>query len=247
MPTSRSTTATPTRWNRPTCRCRADGGTGAESGDSGMTVTDVLALFSPEAGAARSQPAGNGSDAGQTVRGGWGSNRRPADYEKHARWQHAPDRQRRLAWMPGAHKALGMSRQRSTPRSTPGGPPRAITVTQRKRTGMEPPGGLPASPPSCVATAVGPCQLVLSAWEAGDTGLQCGLSCGGKRPRLTTRDRSSPGLMARGRGAAWRWPCPAPPTWSTPSPRTPPIPARRPSPWTAWPTRTWRRSTTIRP
>jgi hypothetical protein len=137
--------------------------------------------------------------------------------------------------------------QRSTPRSTPGGPPRAITVTQRKRTGMEPPGGLPASPPSCVATAVGPCQLVLSAWEAGDTGLQCGLSCGGKRPRLTTRDRSSPGLMARGRGAAWRWPCPAPPTWSTPSPRTPPIPARRPSPWTAWPTRTWRRSTTIRP
>jgi hypothetical protein len=51
--------------------------------------TDVLTLFSPEAGAAKSQPAGNGSYAGQTAWGGWGSNRRPADYEQHARPQHA--------------------------------------------------------------------------------------------------------------------------------------------------------------
>jgi hypothetical protein len=46
-----------------------------------MTGTDVLTLFSPEAGAAKSQPAGNGSYAGQTAWGGWGSNPRPADYE----------------------------------------------------------------------------------------------------------------------------------------------------------------------
>jgi hypothetical protein len=34
-----------------------------------------------ETGAAKSQPAGNGSYAGQTAWGGWGSNPRPADYE----------------------------------------------------------------------------------------------------------------------------------------------------------------------
>jgi hypothetical protein len=49
-----------------------------------MTGTDVLTLFPPEAGAEKSQPAGNGSYAGQTVWGGWGSNPRPADYESAA-------------------------------------------------------------------------------------------------------------------------------------------------------------------
>ena len=49
-----------------------------------MTGTDVPILFSPEAGAAKSQPAGNGSYAGQTGWGGWGSNPRPADYESAA-------------------------------------------------------------------------------------------------------------------------------------------------------------------
>ena len=38
-----------------------------------MTGTDVLTLFSPEAGAAKSQPAANSSPAGQTRWGGWGS------------------------------------------------------------------------------------------------------------------------------------------------------------------------------
>jgi hypothetical protein len=47
--------------------------------------------------------------------------------------------------------------------------------------------------------------------------------------------------------AAWRWPYPAPPTWSMPSVRTPPIPPRRRSPWTASSARTWCRSTPIRP
>jgi len=68
----------------PPGRRRADGGTGAESEDSSMTGTDVLTLFSPEAGAAKPQPAGNGSHADQTVWGGWGSNPRPADYESAA-------------------------------------------------------------------------------------------------------------------------------------------------------------------
>ena len=62
-----------------------------------MTGTDVLTLFAPEAEAAKSQPAGNGSYAGQTAWGGWGSDPRPADYEKHARAQHALDQQRCLA------------------------------------------------------------------------------------------------------------------------------------------------------
>ena len=72
---------TPAGTGRPG-RCRADRCTGAESEDSSMTGTDVLTLFSPEAGASKSQPAGNGSYAGQTVWGGWGSNPRPADYEE---------------------------------------------------------------------------------------------------------------------------------------------------------------------
>jgi hypothetical protein len=36
-------------------------------------------------GAAKSQPAGNGSFAGQTAWGGWGSNPRPADCEETGR------------------------------------------------------------------------------------------------------------------------------------------------------------------
>ena len=37
----------------------------------------------------------------------------------------------------------------------------------------------------------------LSAWEAVPSGLLCGLTCGAGCPRVTVRDRSSPGLMAR--------------------------------------------------
>jgi hypothetical protein len=82
--------------------------------------TDVPILFPSEAGAAKSQPAGNYSTAGQNVWGGWGSNPRPADYEKHARAQHALDQQRCPAWMPGAHtRHWEFHGQRSTPRSTP--------------------------------------------------------------------------------------------------------------------------------
>jgi hypothetical protein len=88
-----------------------------------MTGTDVLTLFSPEAGTAKSQPAGNGSYAGQTVWGGWGSNPRPADYEKHARSQRVLALQRCPAWMPGAHtRHWEFHGQRSTPRSMPRGP-----------------------------------------------------------------------------------------------------------------------------
>jgi len=46
-----------------------------------MTATDVFTLFSHKGGTAKSQLAGNGSAAGQTRWGGWGSNPRPADYE----------------------------------------------------------------------------------------------------------------------------------------------------------------------
>ena len=50
----------------------------------GVTGTDVPILFPSEAGAAKSQPAGNRSTAGQMWWGGWGSNPRPADYESAA-------------------------------------------------------------------------------------------------------------------------------------------------------------------
>jgi hypothetical protein len=68
-----------------------------------MTGTGVAFLFPSKAGAAKSQPAGNYSTAGQIGWGGWGSNPRPADYEKHGRPQRALDLQRCPASMPGAH------------------------------------------------------------------------------------------------------------------------------------------------
>jgi hypothetical protein len=49
-----------------------------------MTGTGVPILFPSETGTAKSQLAGNGSYAGQTAWGGWGSNPRPADYESAA-------------------------------------------------------------------------------------------------------------------------------------------------------------------
>ena len=46
-----------------------------------MTGTGVPVLFSSGNRATKSQSAGNGSAAGETEWGGWGSNPRPADYE----------------------------------------------------------------------------------------------------------------------------------------------------------------------
>ena len=39
--------------------------------------------------------------------------------------------------------------------------------------------------------------VVLSAWEAERSGLPNWLTCGAGCPRVTARDRSPPGLMAR--------------------------------------------------
>jgi hypothetical protein len=40
-------------------------------------------------------------------------------------------------------------------------------------------------------------EPALSAWEAERCELSTGLTCTGRSPRLTVRDRSSPGLIAR--------------------------------------------------
>jgi hypothetical protein len=40
-------------------------------------------------------------------------------------------------------------------------------------------------------------ELALSAWESVPSGLLQGLTCGAGCPRVTVRDRSPPGLMAR--------------------------------------------------
>jgi hypothetical protein len=40
-------------------------------------------------------------------------------------------------------------------------------------------------------------EPALSAWESVRFQLVCGLTCGSGCPRVTVRDRSSPGLMAR--------------------------------------------------
>jgi hypothetical protein len=107
-------------------------GVGAESRESIMTGMGVLTLLSPAAGTGKSQLAEHGSAAGHVRWGGWGSNPRPADYEKHARPQHALDQQRCPAWMPGAHtRHREFHGPRSTPRSTLGDPdngPRALSL-----------------------------------------------------------------------------------------------------------------------
>jgi hypothetical protein len=59
-----------------------------------MTGTDFPILFPSKAVAAKSQSAGKGSAAAQMWWGRWGSNPRPADYEKYARPQYALDLQR---------------------------------------------------------------------------------------------------------------------------------------------------------
>jgi hypothetical protein len=52
-------------------------------------------------------------------------------------------------------------------------------------------------------------KLALSAWESVPPGLLGGLTCEAGCPRVTVRDRSSPGLMARqwpgdpGRASSW--------------------------------------------
>jgi hypothetical protein len=68
-----------------------------------MTGTDVPILFPSEAVAGKSHSAGKGSAAAQPWWGGWGSNPRPADYEKHARLQHTLDLHQRLVSMPRMH------------------------------------------------------------------------------------------------------------------------------------------------
>jgi 2-polyprenyl-6-methoxyphenol hydroxylase-like FAD-dependent oxidoreductase len=66
-------------------------------------------------------------------------------------------------------------------------------------------------------------------------------------PPACTQSATRSAPPTRPSAAAWPWPCPAPPTWPTPSASTPPTPPRRRSPWIAWPSSTWCRSTKIRP
>jgi len=68
----------------PSGRRRADGGSSADDDESSVIRTSVSILVPSVTGAAKSQPAGNRSTAGQTWWGGWGSNPRPADYESAA-------------------------------------------------------------------------------------------------------------------------------------------------------------------
>jgi hypothetical protein len=58
------------------------------------------------------------------------------------------------------------------------------------------PGNIALAARSCMERVTG-IEPALSAWEAERCELSTGLTCTGRSPRLTLRDRPSPRLMAR--------------------------------------------------